>query len=90
MKEGEQLQIVLYENASTGYTWLEEVAPEQNMILLGHEEHAGDPGSPGASGARAWTYTASAAGQRTIRFHYQRPWLHTASRSFEITVQVLS
>lgn len=88
MKKGEAFRIVLLENASTGYTWLEEIVPEKNVILLENEEHIVDNAVIGRSGTRTWIYTANEEGRRIVRFHYQRPWDQEAVKTFEITVNV--
>ncbi|MFK4303110.1 inhibitor of cysteine peptidase [Paenibacillus sp. RC254] len=89
LKKGEAFQITLLENASTGYTWLEEIVSEKNVVLLEKEDYVGNHTVIGGSGVRAWTYTANEAGQRKVRFHYQRPWLQEAVKSFEITIIVI-
>lgn len=89
LKKGEVFQVALLENASTGYTWLEEIVPEKNVILLEKEDYVGNHTVIGGSSVRTWTYTANEIGKRMLRFHYQRPWDLEAVKSFEITVNVI-
>ncbi|GAA0137289.1 hypothetical protein YSY43_41300 [Paenibacillus sp. YSY-4.3] len=88
LKKGERLKVSLPENASTGYTWLEEVGPVRNMMSLEKEEYVGNHSVIGAPSVRNWTFVAIETGQGEIRFHYQRPWLDEAIKSFEITVNI--
>ncbi|GIP59350.1 protease inhibitor I42 family protein [Paenibacillus sp. FSL W8-0186] len=89
VKKGERLIISLPENASTGYTWLEEVGPVRNMLSLEKEEYDGNHSVIGAPSVRNWTFIAIKAGQGNIKFHYQRPWLEEAIKSFEVTVDIV-
>lgn len=88
IKKSEKFSIALKENASTGYTWLEELDPVKNVISLEGEEYIISNSVTGSTGTHLWMYIANQVGRRILKFHYQRPWDQESVKTFEITINV--
>lgn len=91
IKVDETLEINLNENASTGFTWLEEITPNQ-VLFLEKEEFIQNNLTHGGNTVHRWHFKGTSPGQKIIRFIYQRPWVKDkpGEKEFEITVQVLT
>jgi predicted secreted protein len=73
---GQEFEIRLPGNPSTGFTWAIEHLP-RFLGQSGKEEYLPDrtAGSRiGAGGTYIWRFRASAAGEDEVRFMYRRPW----------------
>ena len=90
LKSGEALEIRLNENASTGFTWLEEITPN-DVLTLEKEDFIQNNLTPGGNTVHQWVYKGKKTGQKRIKFVYQRPWVkdQPAEKEFEIIVRVL-
>ncbi|HET7842232.1 MAG TPA: protease inhibitor I42 family protein [Terriglobia bacterium] len=86
---GEQLEVTLAENRTTGYKW--EIASGGSRACSLINESA-QPGAsiPGAGGKHIWVFQAGAGGSELIELVYRRAWEADTppSRSFRITVKV--
>lgn len=89
LKKGEKCKINLIENPSTGYSWLEEVTPDSDILELEQQEVMSGNYTIGGNSSRQWVFQAVKPGVKVLRFVYQRPWDKTPSpKKFEITVNV--
>lgn len=91
LKIEERLEIKLNENASTGFTWLEEITPNQ-ILFLEKEDFIQNNLTLGGNTVHRWLFKGTSPGQKIIRFIYQRPWIKDkpSEKEFEITVHVLA
>jgi inhibitor of cysteine peptidase len=93
LERGQLVDVSLYENASTGYSWavedaaanvLEEAAPPSPG-----DDHAGPP-VPGSGGTVIYHFRAKATGTGTLKLIYRRPWEKTTppAETFSVLVKV--
>ncbi|MGX5576073.1 protease inhibitor I42 family protein [Bacillus toyonensis] len=89
LKVHETLVINLRENASTGFTWLEEITPNQ-ILLLEKEDFVQNTFILGRSTIHRWFYKGIKPGQKKVRYIYQRPWQKDkfGEKEFEINIYV--
>lgn len=89
---GQQMEIALASNPTTGYSW--QVADDAGGIveMVGEPEFIQDPGptAVGRGGAERLTFRAKKAGSGTLVLEYSRPWEKDteAEKSFEIPIVV--
>lgn len=90
LKVCEKCKITLNENPSTGYTWLEEITPQKDILKLEEENCITGNLTIGGHSSRQWIFQAMKPGKKVLRFFYQRPWEKSPSEKnkFEITVNV--
>ena len=91
LEVGEELELNLPENPSTGYRWEIQEADDQRLHLQKTEFQV-EPGKAiGSEGLRSWIFKAMQAGEVTLRVNHWRPWLKEKSllESFEIYVEIL-
>ena len=86
---GENFEIILRENPTTGFRWNPISRGEPVCKLLDNSFNSGG-GSPGNGGSHSWQFLAVKEGLGKIEFAYQRPWEQAkpASQSFTLTVHV--
>mgnify|MGYP006278020313 CR=1 FL=1 len=78
LERGQQLQVSLDSNRTTGYQWL--LIDQTGGILQGladdpvYEEHPNDAGLLGRGGTERWTFRPVRPGEGLLRFEYRRPW----------------
>ncbi|MFM2056627.1 MAG: hypothetical protein RLY71_1012 [Pseudomonadota bacterium] len=91
LQVGQQLQVILGSNPTTGYTWTREadVGDSSVLLQLGHEFVAPKVPAPGAGGKESWVLKAVKPGTTTVRLGYGRSWVQgDLARSLMINVQV--
>ena len=72
---GQQFNITLASNVTTGYHWeLAEPLDEAMVQLVGSEYKAPETRRVGAGGQEVWTFRAVGQGQTSINLKYVRPW----------------
>lgn len=72
---GQELQVVLEANATTGYEWTAEVTKGKGAVeVVDTSYQQGPTQMPGSGGASTTRIAASAPGQAVVRFTYARPW----------------
>ncbi|MBT2625436.1 protease inhibitor I42 family protein [Bacillus sp. ISL-32] len=78
------------ENDSTGFTWLEEITPNQ-VVTIDKEDFVHNTFAHGGNTIHRWRFKGDKPGQKKIRFIYQRPWVKDkpGEKEIEITVQVI-
>lgn len=86
---GQELQVSLPANPSTGYSW--EVAPDSTAVLVqeGEPEFASDSQLLGAGGLETLRLTAQKAGSGTLRLIYHRPWEEGVEPAEVFTLEVV-
>jgi inhibitor of cysteine peptidase len=70
---GEDLEITLAENRSTGFQWDLTTKPEPSCTLI-MDESQGAAGPPGKGGSHRWHFRAVRQGTGVIELEYRRPW----------------
>lgn len=74
VKAGQNFDIVLPANASTGYSWQITGTLDSSLIQsVGQNYIAEQPVIPGSGGMDVWTFTALAPGETEIQFGYFPP-----------------
>ena len=90
MRVGDTLEVVLEENATTGYLW--ELMSDNEPVLkqVGEKELRSDFNLLGSAGRMTKRFRAEAAGKTVLRLVYRRPFEKDAApaRTFEATVAV--
>jgi inhibitor of cysteine peptidase len=86
---GDQLQIVLEANPSTGYTW-EPISIDTKVLKPGDTDYVPDARDFGSGGRMMLRFKAVARGQTSLKLVYHRPFeKDTPPRNmFEIMVHV--
>ncbi len=87
---GDDLQVDLSENPTTGYRWRFEAAPAATLQTV---RDSFQPGKrPGEEGLHQWFLHALSAGSATIQGWYQRSWApdDPPARTFSVRVQIMS
>lgn len=70
---GDELVIVVPENASTSYVWEVDSIPEF-LQLVSDESHYAASAAPGQAGKRHFTFLAAEAGTGEVTLSLSRPW----------------
>jgi inhibitor of cysteine peptidase len=86
---GDELEVSLAENASTGYQW--ELAEKAEPVCkLVNDDFQAAGTTPGSSGVHRWQFRAVQPGGGEISLQYRRPWEEdaTAARSYLVKVTV--
>ena len=87
---GEELEITLGENPSTGFRW-ELLSPgEPQCALVAHNFEPPSPAVPGRGGRHHWRFKAASAGSGKIEMVYRRPMERdqAPARTFKLSVRV--
>lgn len=86
---GENFEIILRENPTTGFRWNPISRGEPACQLLDNFVTGGG-GSPGNGGSHSWQFLAVKEGHGKIEFAYQRPWeqVKSPAQSFTLSVHV--
>ena len=73
LRAGQQLEIRLAENRTTGFQWtlVSDGTPACKPVSNSYEA---PKGPPGAGGTARWLFQAATAGAGTIELAYRRPW----------------
>lgn len=75
LQVGQQLEVVLEANATTGYEWTAEVTKGRKTVAVVDTSYQPGPTKlPGAGGASTTMIAGLAPGQAVVRFTYARPW----------------
>lgn len=76
LRVGDFLQVSLGSNASTGFSWAEQMQISDPEVLAqtGHEAVGPADGRPGGPGREVWVLQALSAGTTTVSTTYGRPW----------------
>lgn len=86
---GQELDIALRANPSTGYQWVIASSDATLLAQVGEPVFAADSDLIGASGTMTFRFKALDVGECTLRLHYLRPWEDAAPLDIaELTVTV--
>lgn len=94
MSVGDQLEVTLCSNPSTGFSWQEPEISDTAAVSLGDKSHgapvARDGEVVGAAGTDSFTLKATAKGTSTIVLRYSQAWLGGTSGewTYNLTVTV--
>jgi len=92
LSEGQELELRLAANRSTGYSWSVEHTPEPVLTQEGDPTYTSDvtPGpGVGAPGTETWRFRAAQAGRRTLRMEYRRPWEREKPPAAVVTLRIV-
>jgi inhibitor of cysteine peptidase len=87
---GQEFEIKLGENASTGFRWQTVGGSAPECQLVADEFSAPTENQPGRGGSHTWQFRAARAGQCQIELAYNRAGREgsTAGRTFTLRVRV--
>ncbi len=87
---GDNLQVSLGSNASTGYQWEDKMLISDPKVITqtGHETIAPAADRPGAPGREVWMLQTTGRGQTTVSTTYGRPWPGGEKDGWVFTVNV--
>jgi inhibitor of cysteine peptidase len=94
VKAGDEIQVVIPGNATTGYSWIAVLTDKDAAVLVQqgepvYAEDAADSEVVGAGGTYTFTFEAASAGQVTLKLVYERAWEHVApAQTFEVQITV--
>ena len=94
IKVGDDLQVLLGGNPTTGYGWTTSLSDADKAILQQqgdplYAQQSADSTLVGSGGTFTFTFKAAAAGQVTLKFGYARPWESGQPlQTFSVTVIV--
>jgi len=92
LQVGQELEVRLGANPTTGYTWQYQPDPPPLLRLTSRRfepSATGAPPSPGAGGVQVFAFEATAAGTARLDFEYRRGEAGAPARSIELEVTVL-
>ena len=92
LRRGQELELKLQANPSTGYGWAVAHAPEPVLTQEGQPSYRTKvtPGSNvGASGIETWRFRAAQTGRRTLRMEYRRPWEREVPPGAALTLRIV-
>lgn len=90
LRVGDFLQVSLGANASTGFSWAEQmqISDPEVLVQTGHEAVGSADGRPGGPGREVWVLQALSAGTSTVSTTYGRPWEGGEKDSWTFTAAV--
>ena len=74
---GQKVVVSLWSNPTTGYSWSERAAIQNNTLVTQLDHQFVTPTGPqvvGAAGTEGWTFQAAATGDTTVTLQYRQPW----------------
>jgi inhibitor of cysteine peptidase len=94
LKAGEQFELTLCSNPTTGFQWLDPAEIGDPAVLeqisMNFEEPPikGESRLVGAPGVQNWTFKAIAAGSTQVSFSYSQPWEGGEQDAWHYTLSV--
>ncbi len=94
VKVGDEIQVILAGNPTTGYSWTASLTDADKAILQQqgdplYAQQSTDPSIVGSGGTFTFTFKATAAGQVNLKLGYARPWESTQPiQTLSVTVTV--
>jgi inhibitor of cysteine peptidase len=89
---GQELQLDLAANPTTGYTWRCDLADSGRVRMKSRRFQPSPSGSPprlGAGGTERFVFETAAAGSERLHFEYRRDQTGQPARTYDLTVTVL-
>ena len=74
VRRGKRVTLRLEANRSAGYRWSLAESGDAGLDWIGEPFYAQEKAVPGGGGAEYWTFRATQAGKKELRFEYRRPW----------------
>lgn len=71
---GDQIQVSLEANPSTGYTWEITFIDEKILVQVGEEEFIAQGSKIGSKGSIIYTFNVLKEGCTKLQLEYSRPW----------------
>ncbi len=93
VKAGEEFEVVLESNPTTGYQWQLADPAMGGIVALVSSTYRPDPAPPGmvgSGGKEHWVFRGLKPGETTVSLVYARPWEKDApdtSETFRVTVR---
>lgn len=84
---GEEFELTLAENPTTGFRWRLEADGSPACALVGDEFRAPSEARPGQGGRHAWRFRTDRAGESRVELSYARA-AGEAARAFTLRVRV--
>jgi inhibitor of cysteine peptidase len=72
LKTGDELELTLPGNPTTGYTWEKVAGDDKILVQQGDYKYTPDTKLIGSGGKFVFSFKAVAAGETVLRFQYQR------------------
>ncbi|MGO9675142.1 MAG: protease inhibitor I42 family protein [Methylocella sp.] len=88
LRVGDQFEMALPENPSTGYRWQLHAPIDPALAVEGDSYAATAPGLIGSGGLRNWRFRALKQGAAHLVIDYRRSWEPAPVESFAITIDV--
>ena len=89
LSKGEELQVVLDANRSTGFGWTFVNSSPSIVVPVGDPEYKqAASGLMGAGGTEIWRLRATDTGRQAVRFEYRRPWEPDAPPARVVTFKI--
>jgi inhibitor of cysteine peptidase len=90
LSKGQELEVVLPANPTTGFRWRLETSAEPALAAQGDSYAAPGAAASGRAGTHRWRFRAENAGRGTISLALRRPWetKGAADRTFQVEVHV--
>jgi inhibitor of cysteine peptidase len=86
---GEEIDIVLPSNPTTGYSWNPLKATDPAVLAQVDSDYEPDSDAIGSGGMETLTYRAEGPGETTIDLGYFQPWEpNNVDKTFTLTVKV--
>jgi predicted secreted protein len=74
LARGKRITLRLEANRSAGYRWSLAESGDGGLERVGEPYYVVEKAVPGGGGAEYWTFRATRAGNKALRFEYRRPW----------------
>ena len=89
IEPGEEIEIRLTENPTTGFKWTSVALGHPTCAVLDEGFRSPARPIPGAAGEHVWKVRGAERGSCDIAFHYARPWQSSSpERRFALHVNV--
>jgi inhibitor of cysteine peptidase len=87
---GDQIQLSLKDNPSTGYTWKIICIDEKILVQVGEKEFIADGPKIGSKGISIYTFNALKSGCTKLQLEYSRPWQKSEKdKDFSIEFKII-
>ena len=92
LQKGQELELQLNANRSTGYGWTMALNP--SPVLMQDGDPVYDPEETpgriiGAGSVETWRFHAEQSGRRTLRMEYRRPWEREVPPAHVVTLRIV-
>jgi predicted secreted protein len=90
LQRGKRVTLRFEANRSAGYRWSLAESGDGGLEQVGEPFYTREKSVPGGGGAEYWTFRATRAGNKELRFEYRRPWERDkpAAKGLSYTINV--